>query len=188
MSSDTPQQPPAKLNRMSASSPVAQHRTLLKKIEVPFIRHDSSILQSNKSKMTSKTYNFPTIDGHFWVERDGKIIDDDFKTHAYIKNVNKCSGDKMYKEADALTQKVIISMFNRALASHGMTHQQFRDFSISVGFTEPRENSCFQNSVMRLKDGDVLKFGSMGWKRNNSVEIYYEFGGDDWVGAKRFLK
>jgi hypothetical protein len=138
--------------------------------------------------MTSKQYNFPTIDGHFWVERDGKILDDDFKEHEYIKHVNKCSGGKMYKEADALTQKVIISMFNRALTSHIGDYQQFRDFSIKMGITKPIFQCCFQNSVMRLKDGDVLKFGSMGWKRNNSAEIYYEFGGDDWVGAKRFLK
>jgi hypothetical protein len=142
----------------------------------------------NTIKSIFKKCEFLTIDGHFWVERDGKIIDDDFKGHAYIKHVNKCSGDKVYKEADALTQKVMISMFNRELANNGFDYQQFRDFSISMGFTEPRENSCFQNSVMRLKDGDVLKFGSMGWKRNNSAEIYYEFGGDDWVGAKRFLK
>jgi hypothetical protein len=138
--------------------------------------------------MTTKQYEFPTIDGHFWVERDGKILDDDFKEHEYIKHANKCSGGKMYKEADALTQKVIISMFNRALTSQGFDYQQFRDFSSMLGLTKPMFQCCFQNSVMRLKEGDVLKFGSMGWKRNNSAEIYYEFGGDDWVGAKRFLK
>lgn len=137
---------------------------------------------------TTMAQQFPTIDGHFWIERDGEIIDDDFIEYDYIKHVQKCSGKKIYKEADALTQTIITKMFNRVLESHGFNYEKFRAFSKKHGLDKSEVNCCFQNSIYKLREGDVLKFGSMGWKRQNAPDIYWEFGGEDWVGAKRFLK
>jgi hypothetical protein len=131
---------------------------------------------------------FPTIDGHFWIERNGEIIDDDFKEYEFIKRAQGCSGEKKYKEADALTQVIITKMFDRALASQGLDHAKFREFCLMYGLDKPRVNCCFQNCVLRFQEGDTIKFGSMGWRKLYTNETHWEFGGEDWVGAKRFLK
>ena len=37
------------------------------------------------------TIGFPTIDGHFWIERDGKIVDIEFKEYDLIKTMMEWS-------------------------------------------------------------------------------------------------
>ena len=51
---------------------------------------------------------FPTIDGHFWIERDGKIVDIEFKEYDFIKTIHNLADGMVYKEADTLTQTVMI--------------------------------------------------------------------------------
>ena len=51
---------------------------------------------------------FPTIDGHFWIERDGKIVDIEFKEYDLIKTIHNLADGMVYKEADTLTQTVMI--------------------------------------------------------------------------------
>ena len=135
--------------------------------------------------MNTKFIPLPTIDGHFWIERNGKIIDSDFKEYDYIKHYHNCGGEMKYKEADSLTQLIIIKIFKRSLSSMGFDYDTYK--KISAG--EPQKiYYCYQNCLLILQDGDVLKFGSMGWKKNNSSKIWWLFGGEDWVGAKSFLK
>ena len=128
---------------------------------------------------------FPIIDGHFWIERNGKIIDNDFKEYDYIKHQQNCGGEMKYKEADSQTQLIIIKIFKRSLSSMGLDYDSFK--KIMAGQSQ-KIYQCYQNCLLILQDGDVLKFGSMGWKKNNSSKIWWEFGREDWVGAKSFLK
>ena len=37
---------------------------------------------------------FPTIDGHFWIERDGKIVDIEFKEYDFIKSIHNLAAIK----------------------------------------------------------------------------------------------
>ena len=132
---------------------------------------------------------FPKIDGHFWIVRDGVIIDKEFKEYDYIKKFHNCDDGMVYKEADELTQTIITKMFERSLSSMGFDKKQFKK-EINVLFPNhfPCFQSCFQNCLMEFQDGDEIKFGSMGWKYSNANRIWWEYGGEDWKSAKAFLK
>ena len=43
-----------------------------------------------KQLLTAKMTSYPSIDGHFWVVRNGEIIDTDFEWYDYCRKVNKC--------------------------------------------------------------------------------------------------
>jgi hypothetical protein len=131
---------------------------------------------------------FPSIDGHFWIEINGEIIDNYFKEYDFVKSYNNCSGDMIYKEADKLTQTIIIEMFKRSLTSMGLNYETFIQLCHRHNIHLAKVDNCYQNCLLFLEEGDILKFGSMGWKRKIGPEIHWEYGGKDWVGAKTFLK
>jgi len=142
----------------------------------------------SKQKMTMKPNPFPTIDGHFWVVRNGQIIDTDFKEYNSVKMINGCSGGMVYKEADKITQKIMTAMFMKCLESMGFDMESFKRFSVENKRASPRFNSCFQNCLTTYQEGDEIKFGSMGWKYLNNCRVWWEYGGEDWAGVKAFLK
>ena len=47
---------------------------------------------------------------------------------------------------------------------------------------------CFQNALLEYQEGDVLKFGSMGWRKKDGSGVWWEFGGEDWTGVSSFIK
>jgi len=131
---------------------------------------------------------FPKIDGHYWDERDNKIIDKYFKEeYDLLKKTNCLTGDRIYLEADKLTQKLMITKFNKDINKYFGTptstteedYKTFRDIIVNAG-VEPSVYRCFQNCVVEIvNNGGVLKFGSMGWKKKTGG-IHYEYGGDGW--------
>jgi len=126
--------------------------------------------------------SLPTIDGHFWVVRDGKIIDPDFDEYHFIKKVQGCVGPRVYLPADDLVQRVI-KRKHEAVISMEECGTIF-----SLHFRgRPQMCSCFQNACMEINlNGGELVFGSMGWKKR-SGGIHYEFGGEGWK-VSQFLK
>ena len=132
------------------------------------------------------TIGFPTIDGHFWIERDGKIVDIEFKEYDLIKTIHNLADGMVYKEADTLTQTVMIKKFEMAMNNMGYFRNTFKTEIVSGYF--PRVNCCFQTCMMAYKEGDVLKFGSMGWRNKLTGDVWWEFGGEDWKGVAKFLK
>ena len=125
---------------------------------------------------------YPTIDGHFWVERDGKIIDPYFKEYDMIKSHNKCVGDVIHLPSPDLVQKIMIKKFNSVNEIRNVTDELFLKW-----YKCPLVNKCFQNARLEiLKNGGKLIFGSMGWKKK-SGEIHYEYGGENWSVAQHLL-
>jgi hypothetical protein len=123
----------------------------------------------------------PIIDGHFWVERDGKVIDPYFPEYNKIKKFYNCSGDAIYLPADAITQQVILRKFEKLL-----TVKQAGICMKTMGIPR-RVNACYQNASLEIaENGGNIVFGSMGW-RKGSGQIHYEFGGDGWK-VHQFLK
>ena len=59
----------------------------------------------------------PTIDGHFWIVRDGKIIDWEFREYDIIRMVRNCNKEKDYLPAPEMTQKIMIAMFNKVVTN-----------------------------------------------------------------------
>jgi hypothetical protein len=58
--------------------------------------------------------SFGRFDGHYWVERNGKIIDIDFPEYQLIKVMKGCKGKCQYKEAPMDVQKVFIKSIRTA--------------------------------------------------------------------------
>ena len=130
----------------------------------------------------------PTIDGHFWVVRNGKILDTDFAEYSMIKKFHNLTGNMVYKEADDLTQTLMIIKFRRALNEVGLCEDDYVELKKGIYNGKVVANNCYYNSLLVMKEGDELKFGSMGWKKKNGDGIWWEYGGEDWKGIKAFLK
>lgn len=128
--------------------------------------------------------NLPMIDGHFWVVRDGKIIDSEFPEYAMIRQIRNCSDEQVYLESNPIIQQVLIQkhidVFDKFLNINTIEE-------IAKKLSEWLEDEpsifrhCFFNSLMEIaKNGGRLVFGSMGWKVNNSTEVFYEYGGENY--------
>ena len=129
-----------------------------------------------------KPTGFPVIDGHFWVERDGEIIDPYFIEYDFIKVVNRLEGMPVHMKADDIVSKVIIRRFENVI-SYDLLFKMMKDNYYQVSF-----GKCYLNAVLEVrKNGGELCFGSMGWKRKRSDDIHWEYGGSGWT-VKQFLK
>ena len=110
------------------------------------------------------------IDGHFWIEKDGEILDPSFREHEIIGVIHDCDPYEMsYKEAPLLTQVWM------ACCAGGMTWAG-RGF----GF-------CFKNALeIQSKVGGRLVFGSMGFKKKNAPGYHWEYGDPSWTKTAHF--
>ena len=141
---------------------------------------DKLTAHSKRTKSVAK--NFPTFDGHFWVERDGEIIDPYFKDYDFIKQMNGCKGKQIHLPATAMIQQVFIKKFKAVEDNLGISDSDYTHM-----FGEPRPFCCYQNCRLEIiLRGGNLVFGSMGWAKK-SGGIHYEFGGDGWT-VSQFLK
>lgn len=138
--------------------------------------------------------SYPSIDGHFWVVRNGEIIDFDFDFYDYCRKVNKCV-DKTphHLEADANTQMIMIGMYKK------ITQKVFGESNWDecarmmvlmldrMGVKSPQAEQCWQNAVREVvKNGGEIKFGSLGWAKKDG-SIHWEYGGETYKSVKQFL-
>jgi hypothetical protein len=143
---------------------------------------------------------FPTIDGHFWVVREGKIIDPVFPDeYKMICGVRKADWkDRFNLPANEMTQKIMIGMFKKVFSNlmnrEGDTsfEEQVTQFAIltnsTFGNTNPKMNKCFQNALLEIHErGGELVFGSLGFKFQGKEGYWYEFGGQEYNSVKSFL-
>ena len=124
-----------------------------------------------------------TFDGHYWVVRDGEIIDPMFPYYEDSKALYGLKGKRIYLPADDLTQRV----FKRLLNTH---IEQFEEEGYQVvNDWEIAPGGCGINAYVeqQLRGGEIV-FGSMGWKRKNGNGIHYEYGGEGWNVADFMYK
>ena len=130
----------------------------------------------------------PVIDGHFWVERNGKILDTHFPYYDMIKMYHGCCGEMMYHEADDFTQKLMITRFKRELNKVGLCEDDYLHLKSVIYDGKAVMNECYYISLLAMKEGDRLVFGSLGWKKKDGSGVWWEYGGKDYKGIKAFLK
>lgn len=130
----------------------------------------------------------PVIDGHFWVESNGKILDTNFPYYDMIKMCHNLKGEMMYKEADAFTQELMLIKFRKALNKVGLDEKEYLTLKTAMHDGKAVMNECYYNSLLAMKEGDRLVFGSLGWKKRDGSGVWWEYGGEDWKGIKAFLK
>ena len=118
---------------------------------------------------------YPKIDGHFWVVRDGKIIDPDFPGYCTGSNERFCL------DAPLATQLVMIGVYHR------ITKQLPNSHIKHVLSLEPEEGRCYWNAMGEIiKNGGELRFGSMGY-RSKSGETWFDYGGAHYKTYVDFL-
>ena len=143
-------------------------------------------LLSKGLKITEIVNSMPCVDGHFWIEREGKIIDPHFPEHDYVKRVHR--GVKfVYKPADVNTQALIHLMHIRTIEKGGYDLVDFLIDYRTIAGAEARHGFCFFNVLLEFKEGDNIIFGSWGVERADGTK-FWEYGGEDWTGAKAFIK
>ena len=138
---------------------------------------------------------FPVVDGHFWVVRDGQIIDPFFDEYKDICAFNKCDWkESSHLPAPEITQKIMIGMFKKGLdksIGEKPFEEQISEFAnLSRKISEkPAFGKCFQNCLLEISDnGGDLVFGSLGWKIYGTDKYFYEYGGEDWKTIRDFRK
>ena len=138
--------------------------------------------QTAVHNLSNKQKSIPIVDGHYWIVRDGKIIDPYFMEYNLIKMINGLTDDIVYIDAPQLIQSVLIKKMQpiEEIVSE-MPMNTCAEFS-------PRFNYCIQNALIERKlRGGKLVFGSVGWKKRDGKGVHYEFGGLDWT-VRQFLK
>ena len=138
--------------------------------------------------------DFPRFDAHFWVERNGEIIDFYFPEYDFIKRVNGCVGEPIYLPAPQETQTLVIEIMKKKLQkivktdNYEQALQRFYKLYSKSNMLKPICYCCIQNAFIEIQqNGGNLVFGSYGWKRKNGT-IHYEFGGEDWKTWSDFKK
>jgi hypothetical protein len=127
---------------------------------------------------------FPTIDAHFWVERDGKIIDPEFsKDDAFIRSFNNTTKEKKYHEAPEIVQKVFCAILTK--------HMSIFDAKELVDLCKtytPAFAQCHLNAFIEWKkNGGRLVFGSQGYVKK-SGGVWWEYGNPEWTKVSQFKK
>lgn len=120
----------------------------------------------------------PTMAGHFWVVRDGQVVDPKFEAHKYIQKANKLTERPCHLPAPIMCQQVMLS-------SHIKKAKQVFGENYAAEFERifegrPRMGMCFFNAVMEQhRNGGEIVFGSMGWERKSGGK-FYEYGGEEF--------
>lgn len=114
------------------------------------------------------------FDGHFWVERDGKIIDPWFPQYEMIAKIHNCLPQRHYlKCPDPLVGLVFKAKFEKTVPYYHSLPPLF-------GF-------CIANALNEIhRNGGILVFGSMGFERPDGT-VWWEYGGEDYKTVNQFI-
>lgn len=116
------------------------------------------------------------IDGHFWVERDGKIIDPHFEMY-----------DVMCKTKEADPQKKRYIPASDIIRDKILKKLGYEKVRLKVEW-KPQPAHCLLNSFSEAQfRGGKIVFGSMGFERPDG-SVYWAFGGENYKIVKHFLK
>ena len=123
------------------------------------------------------------IKGHFWIERDGNIIDYDFPEYENGKLSNMCYGDKQYKRAtkarrSAMKRLAINEKFQELKAMKESPENSLdRIMYEELVKSHPIMDHCATNvCIEKLERGGTIIYGDMGWKTKlERSDIYWEY-------------
>jgi hypothetical protein len=130
-------------------------------------------------KMNACMAAFPkTMTGHFWVVRDGRIIDPVFPQHKYIQKIQNLTEETCHLPAPEATQRVMIS--SHAKKARETIGENYAEFFTKIMEGKANYGFCFLNAVMEQhRNGGEIVFGSAGWVRKDGGK-FYEFGGTEF--------
>lgn len=111
-------------------------------------------------------------DGHFWVERDGVIIDSDNS----INHLDFMGGKKVYKKASILTNKLLIEKHYRSLEDCMKLKRNNPNFiNYFKTYVNVRDLKCFENALIEVyNNGGEIVAGCVGYYFENG-NTHYRF-------------
>lgn len=117
------------------------------------------------------------FDGHYWVERNGLIIDPWFEEYRLIAEIHGCRPERRYlKCPNDVVGRVFLRRFENSI-----------EYPVLMGLP-PTFGNCLVNALKEIdRNGGQLVFGSLGFPRPDG-SVHWEFGGDTWKTVKDFLK
>ena len=116
--------------------------------------------------------------GHFWVVRDGRVIDPKFPEHRQIQRQNRLQDVSCHLPAPEMTQKIMIA--SHIKKAKNVFGENYAGHFRRIFDDRPYFGMCFFNAVMeQRKNGGEIVFGSMGWLRDDDTE-FYEYGGKEF--------
>lgn len=134
-----------------------------------------------------------TINGHYWVERDGVIIDpyfpnyDDFKKFHKIKKNKK--NKRVYVEAtNPITKQTALKFLENRLLKPFGDRRKAVDLMLMCGYT-PEPRCCQFNAVIEAeRNGGVIKFGSVGMESDDKTKTIWIYGNKNYDTLADFAK
>lgn len=139
-----------------------------------------------------------TINGHFWVERDGNVIDPTLTTGGFArsqeqrntmaldfaKTLNAKRGkmalalatksEYIYVEAPPLTQNILVATIYAPYKKAFNGNLEFAMEAFEAYDYIPKYGCCNANALMeQRKNGGVIKFGSLGFKCLGVIDWVY---------------
>lgn len=137
----------------------------------------------------------PKTNGHFWVERDGVIIDWDWPQLRKLRRQLDCERDlNAYLRADPRVEEAMIRLFKRVTLRAFKTDDwddMMVEFLLVAKMTgnadKPTFNKCWTNCIQEVyHNGGEIRFGSMGFKRKDGTYRWY-YGKDTFDGMADYL-
>ena len=137
---------------------------------------NSYVAEKTQKKTVAKMgkswgFNGKSLDGHFWVVRDGKIIDPEFNHYRHIGDYTK----KYYKEAPLAKQKLVIEVVYRTFEEKMGYKRDSEEWSDYLLEHTAVQGACFHNAISEIyKNGGELKFGCLGlyFKNGNTLRQF----------------
>ena len=134
-------------------------------------------------------YESTGIDGHFWVVRNGEIIDTSPEDVGLLKasKPRGLTGKKVYLPASPLIQTIMLKSYTRTVINEYIYIT--KKFANTVAHVyensppqAPKPNCCYANAFYeQWKNGGTVVFGSQGYLADWTDETFWECGGPDFV-------
>jgi len=129
------------------------------------------IYEQNRAKLSGAC-----IDGHFWVEKDDKIIDYTLTTVPQNKRFNICGAVIYYKPAPEITQKLAIDYMYKRNESFYNVKRDTEMFKELINIRDYKYGMCVYNVLKLLNEnGGKIVFGSVGFKYPNGTNTPTSF-------------
>ncbi len=172
---------------------IAEAQKMLDKIEDDLLRKELTpelevFIQRNMCSVAKRS-ELPVVDGHFWIERDGVIIDPTFPEYDIIRRLNGCTSVQKHQKAP---QWICDRLFNRYMKCYqeAFGEDEWTDTLYPMFLDQPRYSCAVQNVMADVAyNGGNVCFGSMGWERNNKKKgTFWEYGCEEWTTLNDYLK
>jgi len=129
------------------------------------------------------------MDAHFWVMRNGEVVDTYFEEYDMIKRANGVNPNEpvIHCPASPEIQEMLISFIRHTFIDAFGSMEEFAVGNEMFFDGEARQGHCQINSFYEaFKRGGQIVMGSWGFKKQG--KMWWEYGGKDWDTPMAFVK